>query len=262
MDEVTFGRYRLLSVIGRGAMGTVYKAHDTVIDREVAIKVLPNELGADREYRVRFRREALTAARLNAPHIIPIHDTGEIDGRLYLVMPIVEGIDVQGLLQRDGPMRPDRAVSIIEQLAAALDAAHAAGLVHRDIKPTNALVTGDDFVYLIDFGIAHDKAATRLTSADVMVGTLGYMAPEGPGLAVGAVVAVDDRRRRHRGASPAICRITLAGYSSRAARGAPRTNRRAGRGNRTARTTTESRATQHGDGYHGDDGDGNHQHSA
>ena len=260
MDEVTFGRYRLLSVIGRGAMSTVYKAHDTVIDREVAIKVLPNELGADREYRVRFRREALTAARLNAPHIIPIHDTGEIDGRLYLVMPIVEGIDVQGLLQRDGPMRPDRAVSIIEQLAAALDAAHAAGLVHRDIKPTNALVTGDDFVYLIDFGIPHDKAATRLTSADVMVGTLGYMAPEGPDRR--GRCGCRDRRRRHRGLHRLSVEITRAGYSSRAARGAPRTNRRAGLGNGTARTTTESRATQHGDGYHGDDGDGNHQHSA
>ena len=116
-------------------MGTVYRAHDTVIDRYVAVKVLPNELGADREYQQRFRREAHTAARLNEPHIIPIHDTGEIDGRLYLVMPMVEGIDVEHLLQRDGPMSPQRAVHVIEQLATALDAAHAVGLVHRDSSP-------------------------------------------------------------------------------------------------------------------------------
>ena len=178
MDEVAFGRYRLLSLIGEGGMGKVYKAHDTVIGRDVAIKVLPTELGGEPGYRERFRREAHTAARLTEPHIIPIHDTGEIDGQLYLVMPVVEGNDVHELLQRDGPMSPQRAVRVIEQLAAALDAAHAVGLVHRDIKPSNALVTGRDFVYLIDFGLAHDAAATKLTSTGMIVGTLAYMAPE------------------------------------------------------------------------------------
>ena len=102
MDEVAFGRYRLLSLIGEGGMGKVYKAHDTVIGRDVAIKVLPTELGGEPGYRERFRREAHTAARLTEPHIIPIHDTGEIDGQLYLVMPVVEGNDVHELLQRDG----------------------------------------------------------------------------------------------------------------------------------------------------------------
>jgi serine/threonine protein kinase len=178
VDEMVFGRYRLLSVIGQGGMGTVYKAHDTVIDRDVAIKVLPPELGAEPGYRQRFRREAHTAARLTEPHIIPIHDTGEIDGQLYLVMPIIDGIDVHGLLARDGPMSPQRAVRFVEQLAAALDAAHAVGLVHRDVKPSNALVTGNDFVYLIDFGIAHDTSATKLTSTGMIVGTFAYMAPE------------------------------------------------------------------------------------
>src|ERR1700757_4983675 len=139
VDEVVFGRYRLLSVIGAGGMGTVYKGFDTVIGRDVAIKVLPTELGAEQGYRERFRREAHTAARLTEPHIIPIYDTGDVDGRLYLVMPIIEGIDVEGLLRRDGPMDPGRAVYIVEQLATALDAAHDAGLVHRDIKPSNAL---------------------------------------------------------------------------------------------------------------------------
>src|SRR6201993_4102724 len=178
VDEVVFGRYRLLSVIGQGGMGTVYKGHDTVIGRDVAVKVLPTELGAEPGYRQRFRREAHTAARLTEPHIIPIHDTGEIDGQLFLLMPIIDGVDVQALLRRDGPMSPQRAVHVIEQLAAALDAAHAAGLVHRDIKPSNALVTARDFVYLIDFGIAHDARATKLTNTGTAVGTWAYMAPE------------------------------------------------------------------------------------
>jgi serine/threonine protein kinase, bacterial len=178
VDEVAFGRYRLLSVIGEGGMGKVYKAHDTVIGRDVAVKVLTAELAAEPGYRERFRREAHTAARLTEPHIVPIHDTGEIDDQLYLVMPVIEGVDVQGLLQRDGPMGPQRSVHVIEQLAAALDAAHAVGLVHRDIKPSNALMTGHDFVYLIDFGIAHNAAATKLTSTGMIVGTLAYMAPE------------------------------------------------------------------------------------
>jgi serine/threonine kinase PknH len=178
MDEVEFGRYRLLSVIGEGGMGKVYRAHDTLMDRDVAIKVLPPELATDPGYELRFRREAHTAARLTEPHIIPVYESGEIDGRLYLSMPIVEGIDLHEMLQRDGPMNPARAVHIVEQLAAALDAAHAVGLVHRDIKPSNALVTGRDFAYLIDFGIARDAAATQLTGTGMIVGTFAYMAPE------------------------------------------------------------------------------------
>lgn len=178
MDEVAFGRYRLLSLIGEGGMGKVYKAHDTVIDRDVAIKVLPTELGAEPGYRDRFRREARIAARLSEPHIIPVHDTGEIDRQLYLVMPVIDGIDLQALLKRDGPMSPERAVDVIAQLAAALDAAHAAGLVHRDVKPSNALLTGRDFVYLIDFGIAHDSTASKLTRTGMVVGSWAYMSPE------------------------------------------------------------------------------------
>lgn len=178
MEAVGFGRYQLLELIGEGGMGKVYRAHDTMIERDVAIKVLPAELGAEPGYRDRFRREAHTAARLAEPHIIPIYDTGEIDGQLYLVMPVVNGTDLDTLLRTDGAMPPARAVRVIEQLAAALNTAHGHGLVHRDVKPSNALLTGDDFVYLIDFGIVHDAEATRLTRTGFVLGTLSYMAPE------------------------------------------------------------------------------------
>ncbi|OBH51297.1 hypothetical protein A5686_12360 [Mycobacterium sp. E2479] len=178
MNEVMFGRYRLIEVIGQGGMGKVYRAHDTVIDRYVAVKVLSPELAAEPGFRERFRREAHTAAQLTEPHIVPIYDTGEVEGKLYLVMPIINGTDVGTLLKREGPMNPQRAVVVIEQVAAALDAAHAAGLVHRDVKPSNALMTSRDFTYLIDFGIAHNLAATRVTKTGAIIGTLAYMAPE------------------------------------------------------------------------------------
>jgi serine/threonine protein kinase len=178
VEGTPFGRYRLIEVIGEGGMGKVYKAHDTVIGRHVAVKVLATELAAEPGFRERFRREAHTAARLTEPHIIPIHDTGEVDGRLYLVMPIINGTDVGTFLRRKGSMSPQRALRVIEQLAAALDAAHSAGLVHRDVKPSNALMTSGDFTYLIDFGIAHDAAATKVTKTGAIIGTLAYMAPE------------------------------------------------------------------------------------
>ena len=178
MGEVAFGRYQLIEMIGEGGMGAVYKAHDSVMCRDVAIKLLSPELVKKPGYAERFRREALTAAKLTEPHIIPIHEAGEIDGQLYLVMPVIKGTDLQSLLKRAGPMAPERAVRVIEQLAAALDAAHEASLVHRDVKPSNALVTAQDFVYLIDFGIALDASTSRLTRSGATVGTWAYMAPE------------------------------------------------------------------------------------
>lgn len=178
MDEELFGRYRLLGLIGQGGMGQVYRAHDMEIGRDVAIKVLPAGLAGERGYVQRFRREAYTVARLSEPHIIPIYDTGEIDGRLYLAMPIIDGIDLQTSLAQRGPMTPELAVKVIEQVAAALDKAHSHGLVHRDVKPSNVLMTPSDFVYLIDFGIARDESETRLTQTGSVLGTVAYMAPE------------------------------------------------------------------------------------
>jgi serine/threonine-protein kinase len=173
-----FGRYQLLQVLGRGGMGEVWRASDSLTDdRIVAVKVLPAHLSDDEVFKQRFRREAQVAARLNNPHVIPIHSYGEIEGRLYVDMRLIEGRDLQTVLA-DGPLEPARAVRIIEQVAEALHAAHKVGLVHRDVKPSNILLDGNDFACLIDFGIARAAEDTRLTGTGGMIGTLHYMAPE------------------------------------------------------------------------------------
>ena len=177
MDGTPFGRYRLIELLGRGGMGEVWRAFDTDTDRIVAIKVLPAHFSDNEDFQQRFRREAHAAARLNTPHVIPIHNYGEIDGRLYVDMRLIEGRDLQAVLA-DGPLEPSRAVRIIEGVAKALHAAHEVGLVHRDVKPSNVLLDRDDFAYLIDFGIARAAADTRLTRTGGMIGTFQYMAPE------------------------------------------------------------------------------------
>ena len=160
-------------------MGEVYRAFDTKTDRIVAIKVLPHRLAEDVVFQQRFRREAQAAAALNEPHVVPIHGYGEIDGRLYLDMRLIEGRTLGAILADTGKsLDPALAVGIVEQVAAALDAAHATGLIHRDVKPSNILITGRDFAYLIDFGLARTAGEAGLTSAGSTLGTLAYMAPE------------------------------------------------------------------------------------
>jgi hypothetical protein len=177
VDGTPFGRYRLVELLGRGGMGEVWRAHDTETDRIVAIKLLPAALSVDEEFQQRFRLEAHAAARLNNPHVIPIHQYGEIDGQLYVDMRLVEGRDLQTVLA-DGPLDTDRAVRIVEQVAGALNAAHKVGLIHRDIKPSNILLDADDFAYLIDFGISRMIDDTRMTKSGNMIGTFAYIAPE------------------------------------------------------------------------------------
>ncbi|MGK8523543.1 protein kinase domain-containing protein [Nocardia asteroides] len=173
-----FGPYELRSLLGKGGMGEVYEAYDTVKDREVAVKLLSEELAKDPTYQVRFRRESQAAARLAEPHVIPIHDWGVIDGVLFIDMRLVRGVDLRTLLRSRGPLSPARAVGIIEQVASALDAAHASNLVHRDVKPANILVTDQDFAYLADFGIAHTEGDSAVTLVGMAVGSYIYMAPE------------------------------------------------------------------------------------
>src|SRR3954447_23956571 len=173
-----FGPYQLQSLLGVGGMGEVYRAYDTAKDRTVAVKLLRAEMSADAGFQERFRRESRIAARLQEPHVIPVHDFGEFNGVLYIDMRLVEGDNVHNVLQRTGPMDPARATAIVSQVAAALDAAHASGLVHRDVKPENVLLTSNDFAYLVDFGIAHLGGESGLTSAGAAIGSCAYMAPE------------------------------------------------------------------------------------
>ncbi len=172
-----FGHYRLTGLLGRGGMGEVYRAEDTNKGRTVALKILAEQFWQDEKFRTRFQRESRAAAVLQEPHVIPIHDWGEIDGHPYIDMRLVDGQTLEDLLIA-GPLRPARASFIIGGVAAALDAAHAAGLVHRDVKPQNIIVTPSDFPYLVDFGIASAKGESGLTMTGMHIGTFAYMAPE------------------------------------------------------------------------------------
>lgn len=177
VDGASFGPYQLLDLIGRGGMGEVHRAYDSMTNRVVALKLLPHHLADDERFQQRFAREARIAAGLNEPHVVPIHRYGEIDGRLYVDMRLIEGIDLQQLIAQ-GPIAPARVAYIVEQVAAALEAAHRGGLVHRDVKPSNILLTDRDFAYLIDFGIASALDETSITGTGQAMGSIAYMAPE------------------------------------------------------------------------------------
>lgn len=173
----TLGPYSIGPLLGSGGMGEVYLAHDERRDRDVALKLLHVSASQDPQFRERFTRESQTVARLSDPHVIPIHDFGEIDGVLYIDMRLVEGRNLSEVL-RDGPLPPGRAVALVDQVAGALDAAHAKGLVHRDVKPANIELTDAGFPYLLDFGLAVADTQSRMTSAGIFVGSQAYAAPE------------------------------------------------------------------------------------
>jgi serine/threonine protein kinase len=182
------GSYRVDSLLGRGGMGVVYLAEDQrsgTRGRKVALKILAPELSADERFRQRFERESQMAASLDHPNIVPVYEAGEVEGLLYIAMRYVEGEELRAFLQREGPPPPERALAIIGQVGAALDAAHARGLVHRDVKPGNILlIPGDDpdgppHVYLTDFGLTkRADSHSGLTVTGQFVGTIEYVAPE------------------------------------------------------------------------------------
>src|SRR4051812_2905200 len=170
--------YRIDAVAGRGGMGVVYRAQHMHLGRTVALKLLNPELAASEEFRERFIREARAAAELEHPNIVPVYDAGEVDGRLYLAMKFIEGTDLAELLEQETKLSADRAMPLLDQLADALDAAHRNGLIHRDVKPANALLEGDR-LYLTDFGLTRRVDSTRpLTATGRAVGTAAYLAPE------------------------------------------------------------------------------------
>ena len=177
--------YRVEDEIGRGGMAVVYRAYDDHLDRRVALKVLAPELARDEVFRARFIQESRIAAATEHPNIIPVFSAGEADGVLYIAMRYVPDGDVRTLIDRVGPLPPARACALIAQAASALDAAHARGLVHRDVKPTNMLLeisprtSLPDHLYLSDFGLAKPlAAATGLTATGQFFGTVDYVAPE------------------------------------------------------------------------------------
>jgi serine/threonine protein kinase, bacterial len=173
-----FGPYLLRRLLGRGGFGEVYEAEDTAMHRVVALKLLSSNYSHDPAFRERLFREARTAGRLHSPHVVPIHGCGEIDGQLYIDMRMIDGTDLQGVLDGGGPLIPSRAVNIVRQIGAALDAAHAERVIHRDVKPANILLGADDFACLVDFGLANAATDTKLTSEGTTIGSFAYLAPE------------------------------------------------------------------------------------
>ena len=171
--------YRIESLVGQGGMGVVYLAWDARLKRHVAVKLIAPELSGGEGFRERFLAESELAAALEHPNVIPIHDAGEAEGRLYLVMRLVDGSDLRTLHAREGPLRPARALAICSQLADALDAAHERGLVHRDVKPSNVLLDRREHVYLADFGLTRELGDVPPPAGDGhSVGTPAYVAPE------------------------------------------------------------------------------------
>ncbi len=177
--------YRLEEQIGRGGMAVVFRAHDPRLDRRVALKILAPELARDEAFQQRFIRESRAAAAVDHPHIIPVFEAGEAAGVLFIAMRYVQGRDVRTLLDEEGTLPPIRVVSIVTQVASALDAAHSHGLVHRDVKPANMLLdtaagsSRSDHVYLSDFGLSKQSlSSTGLTGTGQFLGTLDYVSPE------------------------------------------------------------------------------------
>jgi DNA-binding beta-propeller fold protein YncE len=172
-----FAGYRIDDVVGRGGMGVVYRATELALDRPVALKLIAPELAGDASFRERFLRESRLAASIDHAGILPVYTAGEADGELYLANRFVDGTDLRALLEQ-GSLRPERALGLVGQVADALDAAHARGLVHRDVKPGNVLVDAADHCYLADFGLTKQLGDGDAGESGLLAGSLDYLAPE------------------------------------------------------------------------------------
>ena len=173
----TIGRYQILEKVGQGGMGVVYRAHDALLQREVALKIISASIEGNPELRERFFREARAAGQLSHRNIITIHDLGEHEGQPYLAMEFLTGEDLQKRLSRPEPMSLARKLEIAADICEGLSYAHRRGLIHRDIKPANIFITDEGVVKLLDFGLAR-MVTSELTASNMMLGTLNYMAPE------------------------------------------------------------------------------------
>jgi DNA-binding beta-propeller fold protein YncE/predicted Ser/Thr protein kinase len=173
----TLGGYRVDALIARGGMGVVYRATHLALDRPVALKVIATHLAGDEAFRERFLRESRLAARLDHPNVVPVYDAREEDGELIVAMRLIEGGDLKRTIAARGPLPPGEAVELLGQVAGALDAAHAAGIVHRDVKPHNILIEGGR-AYLTDFGLAKALGDSGVLSGVSIAGTVEYMSPE------------------------------------------------------------------------------------
>ena len=184
-DEVgqEIAGYRLEEVIGRGGMGVVYRAEHLRLGRKVALKLVAPQIAREPKFRERFLRESRTAGALDHPNVVPMYDAGEADGRLYIAMRFVDGADLSMLIAREGKLDPARTARIVAQVSSALDAAHEAGLVHRDVKPSNVLLPArgagrTEHAYLGDFGLTKRVLSeSGVTGTSAFLGTIAYVAP-------------------------------------------------------------------------------------
>jgi eukaryotic-like serine/threonine-protein kinase len=178
VGELIADRYELEELVGSGGMSSVYKAHDRLLERSVAIKILHEQYTGDDDYVERFRREARSVAQLTHPNIVTVIDRGEQDGRQFIVFEYVEGENLKELLDREGPLSPEEAIDVGVQVARGLSFAHSQGLVHRDVKPQNVLLDGDGRAKVTDFGIARSLDVEGVTITGTVMGTSNYIAPE------------------------------------------------------------------------------------
>ncbi len=175
----SFAGYVIEDVVGAGGIGVLYRARQLRLDRPVALKLVGAETANDPVIRERLRREARAVAALDHPNVVPLYEAGEEDGTVFIATRWVEGSELGNLIHSEGPLDPDRAARTAAQIAAALEAAHEKGLVHRDVKPSNVILTPEDHVYLTDFALVKRAGtAAGLTAVDQMLGTVEYVAPE------------------------------------------------------------------------------------